>query len=67
LQRNEGHFRHALIAAKARGELKPDADVAALARFFVASIQGMRLVGKADADRATLRDIAKVMLTCLDA
>ena len=39
-----------------------DADVGALARFLTAGIQGLRLVGKANPDRAALRDIAKVLL-----
>jgi TetR/AcrR family transcriptional repressor of nem operon len=67
LQRNEGYFRAALAAAKARGELSPTADVAALARFLTSSIQGLRLIGKANPDRAALKDIATVMLRCLDA
>jgi TetR/AcrR family transcriptional repressor of nem operon len=66
LQRNEGYFRAALVAAKARGELPPNADVTALARFLTASIQGLRLVGKANPDRAVLKDIAAVILQCLE-
>jgi TetR/AcrR family transcriptional repressor of nem operon len=66
LARNEEYFRTALSAAKARGELKVNADVTGLARFLTASIQGMRLVGKANPDRAVLEDIAAVMLRCLD-
>ena len=38
----------------------------ALARFFVASTQGLRLFGKASANRKALEDIAKVMLLSLD-
>ena len=37
-----------------------------LARFLVTGIQGLRLVGKANPDRAALKDIAAVMLRCLD-
>jgi TetR/AcrR family transcriptional repressor of nem operon len=66
LARNEGYFRDALVAALARGELPPKADPAALARFLTASIQGLRLVGKANPDRAALDDIAAVILRCLD-
>jgi TetR/AcrR family transcriptional repressor of nem operon len=66
LARNEGYFRDALVAAKARGELPPEADVAALARFLTSSIQGLRLVGKINPDRAALEDIAALMLRCLD-
>ena len=66
LARNEGYFRAALDAAKARGELSPKADTASLARFLASSIQGLRLIGKANPDRAALEDIAAVMLRCLD-
>jgi TetR/AcrR family transcriptional repressor of nem operon len=66
LERNEGYFRAALDVAKARGQLKRDADTQALARFLTASIQGLRLVGKAKPDRAALRDTAQVILRCLD-
>ena len=43
-----------------------DADIDALARFFVASTQGLHLIGKSTADREVLQDIAKVMLHTLD-
>jgi TetR/AcrR family transcriptional repressor of nem operon len=66
IDRNEGYFRDALAAARARGELAGNADITALARFLTASIQGLRLVGKAKPDRAALCDVAQVMLRCLD-
>jgi len=66
LERIETAFRDALRRAKARGEIAPSADVGALARFFTAGIQGLRLVGKANPDRAALDDIAGVMLRALD-
>jgi TetR/AcrR family transcriptional repressor of nem operon len=66
LQRVEAAFRVGFAAAKSRGELSPETDIDALARFFVASTQGLRLVGKATADRETLDDISQVMLRCLE-
>lgn len=66
LARNEGYFRAALAAARHRGELSPKADVNALARFLTSSIQGLRLVGKANPDRELLEDIAAGILRCLD-
>ena len=66
LERNEGYFRAGLAAAQHRGELSPKADVNALARFLTSSTQGLRLVGKANPDRAVLEDIAAVILRCLD-
>ena len=65
LQRLEATFREALARAKSRGDLNPAADIDALARFIMAGMQGLRLVGKANPDRATLDDIAAVMLRCL--
>jgi TetR/AcrR family transcriptional repressor of nem operon len=66
LGRTEAIFRDALGRAKARGELRGDADLDALARFLTAGIQGLRLIGKVNPDRATLQDIASTMLSCLD-
>jgi TetR/AcrR family transcriptional repressor of nem operon len=66
LARNTAVFRDALLAAKARGELSPKSDPEALSHFLTASIQGLRLIGKANPDRAMLQDIAKTMLRCLD-
>ncbi len=65
LERIESSFRAGLDEARARGELPDDADPAALARFLTAGIQGLRLVGKANPDRAVLNDIARTMLRCL--
>ena len=63
----EATFRDALIRAKSRGELPKGADVNALARFLMCGFQGLRLVGKVNADRATLQDIADTMMRCLEA
>lgn len=66
LARIEGLFRDALARGQARGEINAAADVASLARFLVSGIQGLRLVGKANPDRAALTDIAVVMLRCIE-
>ena len=65
LARNEAIFREALIAAKRRGELASSADPTALARFLVSALQGLRLVGKANPDRAVLEDIAAGILRAI--
>ena len=65
LERIEGTFRDALVRARVRGEIAAACDVDALARFLVAGIQGLRLVGKAKPERAALDDIVAVMLNCL--
>lgn len=62
LGRTESVFAEALARGKARGELAAGTDVVALARYLVASIQGLRLVGKVNPDRAALDDIARTML-----
>jgi|APFre7841882724_1041349.scaffolds.fasta_scaffold01155_4 TetR/AcrR family transcriptional repressor of nem operon len=66
LARIEAAFRDALARARARGELSDRVDPAAAARFLTAGIQGLRLVGKANPDRAALEDVAATMLRCLD-
>ncbi|MGH8621135.1 MAG: TetR/AcrR family transcriptional regulator [Burkholderiales bacterium] len=66
LERIEAVFRDALVRARSRGEIAKSADVDATARFIVAGIQGLRLVGKANPERAALEDIKTVMLRCLD-
>jgi TetR/AcrR family transcriptional regulator, transcriptional repressor for nem operon len=66
LDRIESTFRDALSRARDTGEIPKHADVEALARFITAGIQGLRLVGKANPDRAVLEDIAAVMLRCID-
>jgi TetR/AcrR family transcriptional repressor of nem operon len=66
LLRNETLFREALETAQGRGELSASADPQALARFLTSALQGLRLVGKANPDRAVLTDIASVILRCLD-
>ncbi len=66
LERVEQVFRDAFERAVGRGELSSSTDVDALARFFVSSTQGLRLIGKTAPNRQVLEDIAAVMLRCLD-
>jgi TetR/AcrR family transcriptional repressor of nem operon len=66
LERVEATFRDALKRAQARGEVAASADIGVIARFLVSGIQGLRLIGKANPDRAALEDIKNVMLRCLD-
>jgi TetR/AcrR family transcriptional regulator, transcriptional repressor for nem operon len=67
LERNNAVFREALARAQVRGELAANVDIAEMARFLTAGIQGLRLVGKAMPDRAMLEGIAASLLRCLDA
>jgi TetR/AcrR family transcriptional repressor of nem operon len=66
LAATEAAFHDALVRGQARGELPPDADPTALARYLTAAFQGLRLVGKVNSDRQALTDIADTMLQCLN-
>jgi TetR/AcrR family transcriptional repressor of nem operon len=66
LERIEAIFADTLTRARMRGEIAAGADVRSLARFLVAGIQGLRLVGKSIPDRSYLECIVAVMLRCLD-
>jgi len=60
--RVEAIFRSALLRAQKEGELSTNEDAAALARFFVATIQGMRAIARLNSDRNALEQIARVAL-----
>ena len=62
----EALFEDALRRAQQSGELAPDKDARALARFFLASIQGMRATARASSNRAGLEQVARVALSALD-
>jgi len=66
MDRIQNTFRNGLAQARDEGQLPKNADVDALAAFLMSAIQGLRLVGKANPDRAVLEDIAKVMLRCIE-
>jgi TetR/AcrR family transcriptional regulator, transcriptional repressor for nem operon len=66
LDRVERTFQAGLERAQARGEIAADADVQAIARFLVASAQGIRLIGKTTGNREILEDIVKTMLRTLE-
>ncbi len=66
LEKIERLFRDTLARGQARGEIAPTADIDATARFLIAGIQGLRLLGKANPDRKVLEGVAAVMLGCLD-
>lgn len=59
-------FEEALRAGQQKGHLGPDKDPAALASFFLATIQGMRQAARAKSVRAALERIARVALSTLD-
>ncbi|MFH9083285.1 TetR/AcrR family transcriptional regulator [Streptomyces sp. NPDC017673] len=55
----------ALVRAQAQGELAGDRDPLALARMLLVLLQGLRVVGKASADPARVRDAAEQALALL--
>lgn len=59
-------LRSALVRAHAQGELAADRDPRALARMLLVLMQGLRVVGKASADPARVRDAAEQALALLD-
>lgn len=65
IRRTEAAFERALIWACTAGESSPDSDTAALARFLVNNLHGMRVLARAGAERASLEDIARVALGAL--
>jgi TetR/AcrR family transcriptional regulator, transcriptional repressor for nem operon len=60
--RVESVFLQALARAQKQGELSPKDDPAALARFFVVTIQGMRAMAKLKSDRIALEQVARIAL-----
>jgi TetR/AcrR family transcriptional repressor of nem operon len=59
-------FTKALANAQKRGEISQEKKPAALAKFFVATIQGMRALARLNHDRKELEHISKVALSSLD-
>ena len=64
--RLEDGYCRVLERAQDNGQLGADKDPRALARFFLCTVQGMRVIGKANPDVKTMRDIAESALICLD-
>ena len=60
--RVEAIFSQALVRAQKQGELSPQQNPAALARFFIVTIQGMRSMARLKSDRKALEQVARVAL-----
>jgi TetR/AcrR family transcriptional regulator, transcriptional repressor for nem operon len=60
--RVEAIFDSALRRAQKEGELSAKEDAAALARFFVVTIQGMRAIARLHSDRKALEQVARIAL-----
>lgn len=59
-------YAAAIIRAQALGEIDPGLDERTLARFLVCQIQGMRVLGKAGADRGDTKAMVDFALKSLD-
>ncbi|MEP7456390.1 TetR/AcrR family transcriptional regulator [Phyllobacterium sp. SB3] len=59
-------FAAAIIRAQVLGEINPARDERTLARFLVCQIQGMRILGKAGADRNDMQTVIDIALKSLD-
>ncbi len=51
---------------QSEGDIAPEKDARALARFLNSSLNGLLVIGKANPDRDALADICKITLTSLD-
>jgi TetR/AcrR family transcriptional regulator, transcriptional repressor for nem operon len=63
--KTEAIFTEALERAQAAGEVSAKKNPAALARFFVATVQGMRAMAKLNSNRKALEQVAKLALSIL--
>jgi TetR/AcrR family transcriptional repressor of nem operon len=66
LEGTVGAFHAAVVRAQAQGEIPAEHDAHALARYLVSSLNGLHVMAKAKADRATLADIVRLTLAALD-
>lgn len=64
---NEDQLRDRFIRAKAEGDLKPNSDPAALARYVSAVSVGMGVMASSGADRDALRQVADVAVQAIEA
>ncbi len=55
----------AIVRAQRKGEIPTDRDARKLARFLVAAVQGLCVVGKTNPDRQRVADIAEMMVFVL--
>ncbi|TYB38857.1 TetR/AcrR family transcriptional regulator [Actinomadura chibensis] len=62
----EASLTSALTRARAQGELPPDRDPRALARFLVVFFQGVRVLGRVPADDGRLRDATRQAAALFD-
>ena len=65
VSRTEEAFEGALFRAREAGEIPPDSDPKALARFLVNNLHGLRVLARAGAERGMLEDTVWIVLEAL--
>ena len=66
LQRVEKAFEHALRNAQRQGDISPESDPVALARFLTCTIQGLRVMAKVNPDQQALSQMTATALSVLN-
>lgn len=66
LARMEDAFHAAIVGAQRAGEIAPGRDPRALARYLTSSLNGLRVMAKANPERAALEDVVRLVLGSLD-
>jgi TetR/AcrR family transcriptional regulator, transcriptional repressor for nem operon len=66
MERTIDAFHAAVTRAQAVGEIPAEHDARALARYLVSSINGLRVMAEAKADRETLADVVRLTLAALE-
>lgn len=65
LHRIERAFYTALSRAKEKGEISPEKNLQALARYLTCNLQGLRVISKVNPDRQNLKEIVQIVLSAL--
>ncbi len=66
LDRLERALQRAVDRGQKAGDIRAEHDPGALARYLTSSLNGLRVVAKANPDRAALEDVARIVLAALD-
>lgn len=65
-QKMEDDFYNFLVRGRQRGEIRPDKDLHALAKFFVGLVRGISVIARIQKNRKALEDIVAVGLEVLE-
>ena len=66
MARVEARFQEVIERGQRRGEIPATHEPRALARFLLNAVQGLRVLSRAEASEASLRDVIEVTLAALD-